>query len=155
MIKIMKYLKLSLVTAMMMLSLLACAQSGGRSGASTSGSTGSSDGTQLNKKNLVIKEWNSDPGSSSKVLDHVTTYNADGRKIEEIEYDAAGMKWRKRFEYGASGKVATEYTYDARGRMLSYQKFEYNEFGRKKTVYTYNNKGKLIKIKTFEYIAQD
>lgn len=145
----MKYLKLSLVTAMMMLSLLACAQSGG--GATSTPSSGGNP----NKKNLVIKEWNSDPGSSQKVLDHVTTYNADGFKIEEIEYDSTGMKWRKRFEYGANGKVSKESTYDARGRLLSYQKFEYNELGRKKTVYTYNNKGKLLKIKTFEYIAQN
>ena len=151
MCKIMKYLKLSLVAAMMLLSLLACAQSGG----TRTGTQGTATGGNPNKKNLVIKEWNSDPGSSQKVLDHVTTYNADGFKIEEIEYDSTGMKWRKRFEFGANGKVVTEYTYDARGRLLSYQKFEYNELGRKKTVYTYNNKGKLLKVKTFEYIVQD
>ncbi len=36
----------------------------------------------INKKNLVIKEWNTDVKSNAKILDHVTTYNADGRKIE-------------------------------------------------------------------------
>ena len=41
---------------------------------------------KINKKNLVIKEWNADVKTNAKVLDHVTTYNADGKKIEEIEY---------------------------------------------------------------------
>ncbi len=149
----MKYLKSTLVVAFMSLSLLACAQSGGTATTATTGA-GTATST-LNKKNLVIKEWNSDPGSSNKVLDHVTTYNAEGKKIEEIEYDANGIKWRKRYEYGPNGKVSKELTYDARGKLQSYQKFEYNEFGRKKVVYTYNAKGKLIKIKTFEYISQD
>lgn len=149
----MKYLKSTLVVAFMSLSLLACAQSGGTATTATTG-----DGTAtstLNKKNLVIKEWNSDPGSNNKVLDHVTTYSPEGKKIEEIEYDTNGIKWRKRYEYGPNGKVSKELTYDSRGKLQSYQKFEYNEFGRKKVVYTYNAKGKLIKIKTFEYISQD
>lgn len=131
----------------MLLSFLACAQNTGTT-------TGEATST-LNKKNLVIKEWNSDPGSSHKTLDHVTTYSPEGKKIEEIEYDSSGIKWRKRYEYGPNGKVSKEMTYDARGKLVSYQKFEYNEFGRKKVVYTYNAKGKLIKVKTFEYISQD
>lgn len=136
----MKYLKLSLVVALLAICASAFAQSGGAT---------------LNKKNLVIKEWNSDANGNNKTLDHVTTYNPDGKKIEEIEYEDGGVKWRKRYEYGANGKVSKELTYDARGRLQSYQKFEYNEFGRKKVVYTYNSKGKLIKIKSFEYITQD
>ena len=39
---------------------------------------------KINKKNLVIKEWNTEPRSGKKVLDHVTTFDADGKKIEEI-----------------------------------------------------------------------
>ena len=58
---------------------------------------------KINKKNLVIKEWNTDPKGSSKVLDHVTTFSAEGKKIEEIEYNSDGQKWRKRFEYGPDG----------------------------------------------------
>ena len=47
---------------------------------------------KINKKNLVIKEWNTEPRSGKKVLDHVTTFDADGRKIEEIEYSSEGQK---------------------------------------------------------------
>ena len=115
-------------------------------------------GTQqpkLNKKDLVIKEWNTDPKGGSKMLDHMTTYNADGRKLEEIEYNADGQKWRKRYEYDvAGGKVTTEYVYDARNRLQTVKKFEYNALGRKKVQYTYNAKGKLLSVKHFEYIAQ-
>ncbi len=109
----------------------------------------------LNKKNLVIKEWNTDTATNKKVLDHVTTYNADGRKIEEIEYTTSAQKWRKRFEYDSAGRVTLESVYDEKNRLDNYKKFEYNEFGRKKTQYTYNAKGKLISIKVYEYIAED
>lgn len=109
----------------------------------------------INKKNLVIKEWNSDPKGGNKVLDHVTTYSPEGKKIEEIEYNSDGQKWRKRFEYGAGEKVSKEYVYDGKNRLQTYKTFEYNEFARKKVQYTYNAKGKLISVKHFEYIAQD
>ena len=110
---------------------------------------------KINKKNLVIKEWNTDANTKTKVLDHVTTYNSDGKKIEEIEYGQSGQKWRKRFEYDASGRVSVESIYDEHNRLDNYKKFEYNEFGRKKTQYTYTAKGKLKTIKVYEYLAED
>ncbi len=110
---------------------------------------------KINKKNLVIKEWNTDVKTNRKVLDHVTTFNPDGQKIEEIEYGSGGQKWRKRFEYGPDGKVSKEMVYDERNKLVNYKKFEYNEFGRKKTQYTYNPKGKLLTIKVFEYKTED
>lgn len=111
---------------------------------------------KINKKNLVIKEWNTDANAKARILDHMSTYNADGKKIEEIEYDGQSrQKWRKRYEYDASGRVSVEYVYDERNRLDNYKKFEYNEFGRKKTQYTYSAKGKLKSIKVYEYIAED
>ena len=110
---------------------------------------------QINKKNLVIKEWNTDPKGSSKVLDHVTTFSAEGKKIEEIEYNSDGQKWRKRYEYGPDGKLSKELVYDNRNRLQTYKTFEWNEFSRKKVQYTYSAKGKLLSIKQYEYIAQD
>lgn len=110
---------------------------------------------KINKKNLVIKEWNTEPRSGARALDHVTMYSPEGKKIEEIEYSSDGQKWRKRFEYGADGKVSRELVYDGRNRLQTYKTFEYNEFSRKKVQYTYNAKGKLLSIKHFEYIAQD
>lgn len=110
---------------------------------------------RLNKKNLVIKEWNTSARSKTQQLDHETIYNPDGRKIEETEYNTDGVKWRKRFEYNTAGKVAKEYTYDRRGRLQTYKTIEYNEFGRKKSQNTYDAKGKLLTVKVFEYIAQD
>lgn len=109
---------------------------------------------KIDKKNLVIKEWNTDPKGGHKALDHVTTYNPEGQKLEEIEYSTDGQKWRKRFERDAAGKVTTEYVYDGKNRLQTYKKFEYNEFGRKKVQYTYNAKGRLLAVKNYEYIAQ-
>ena len=112
-------------------------------------------GQKINKKNLVIKEWNTDPRSGKKVLDHVTTYDSAGKKIEEIEYGSDGQKWRKRFEYGADGKCVKEMVYNERNRLDTVKKYEYNEFGRKKTQYNYNAKGKLLTVKVFEYLTED
>ena len=113
------------------------------------------DTPKINKKNLVIKEWNTDAKSRNRILDHQTTYNADGKKVEEIEYSTTGQKWRKRYEYGANGKVSRELVYDDRNKLQSVKKFEYNEFGRKKTQYNYDAKGRLKTIKVFEYITED
>ena len=110
---------------------------------------------KINKKNLVIKEWNTDAKTNARILDHQTTYNPEGKKVEEIEYGQRSQKWRKRYEYGADGKVSRELIYDERNKLNSVKKFEYNEFGRKKTQYTYDNKGRLQTIKVFEYITED
>lgn len=111
---------------------------------------------KLNKKNLVVKEWNTNASGVAKVLDHVTIFSPDGVKIEEIEYDNGGkQKWRKRFERGENGKVSREMLYDEHNRLVNIKKFEYNEFGRKKTQHTYNAKGRLLGTKIFEYISED
>ena len=108
------------------------------------------------RKNLTVKEWNTNAKGVTKILDHVTTYSPEGNKIEEIEYDTAGkQKWRKRFERGENGKVSRELLYDERNRLVNIKKFEYNEFGRKKTQYTYDAKGRLQGTKIFEYISED
>lgn len=112
-------------------------------------------GNKINKKNLVVKEWNTDARSNNRILDHVTTYNADGKKVEEIEYSRGRQKWRKRFEHDAAGKVSRELVYDEYNKLQTIKKFEYNEFGRKKTQYSYDGKGKLKSIKVFEYITED
>lgn len=115
---------------------------------------GAQEPQKMNKKNLVIKEWNTDPKGGNKVLDHVTTFSPEGKKTEEIEYNSDGQKWRKRFEYDQNGKVSRELVYDYRNHLQTYKKFEFNELGKKKIQYTYNAKGKLIAIKQYEYIAQ-
>ena len=113
-------------------------------------------GTKINKKNLVVKEWNTTAKGVASTLDHLTTYSPDGKKIEEIEYDSAGtQKWRKRYEWGENDKMARELVYDERNRLVNYKKFEYNEFGKKKMQYTYDAKGKLISTKVFEYITSN
>ncbi len=110
---------------------------------------------KMNKKNLVIEEWNQSPNGTSEMLDQRTVFNANGKKLEEVEYDSNGRKkWTKRYEYDASGKVSRELVYDGFNRLQTYKKFEYNEFGRKKIQYTYSAKDKLIGIKKFKYIAQ-
>ena len=102
---------------------------------------------KMNKKNLVVKEWNTNAKGVASTLDHITTYSPEGKKIDEIEYDAAGkQKWRKKYEWGADGRMA---------RLVNYKTFEYNEFGKKKVQYTYNAKGKLLGTKIYEYKTQE
>jgi len=104
---------------------------------------------------MVVKEWNTDAKTNRKILDHVTTYNSEGKKIEEIEYGLDGQKWRKRYEYGPDGRMLRELVYNERNVLDNYKKYEYNEFGKKHTQYTYDSKGKLKSMKVFEYITQD
>lgn len=108
---------------------------------------------KINKRNLVINEWNTDVRTNTRILDHVTTYSEDGKKTEEIEYGSSGQKWRKVFKYNNAGKCIEEVLYDERNRLSTIKRFEYNEFGRKKTQTTYNAKGKAISVKSFEYIV--
>ncbi|MGB4671141.1 MAG: hypothetical protein WBH89_02380, partial [Bacteroidaceae bacterium] len=110
---------------------------------------------KLNKMNMVVKEWNTDVKTNKKFMDRVTTYNSDGKKIDEIEYNISGQKWRKRYEYDQNGMVFREFVYNEKNVLDNYKRFEYNEFGKKKTQYTYDAKGKLKTIKVFEYITQD
>ena len=117
---------------------------------------GQDNSPKINKKNLVIKEWNSDGKGVAKSLDHVTTYSPEGKKVEEIEYDSLGkQKWRKRFEYGADGKVSRELVYYEYNRLVNIKKFEFNELGRNKVQYTYDAKGRLTGTKHYEYITED
>ncbi len=111
--------------------------------------------SKINKKNLVIKEWKTDARGGGKMLDHITTFNSEGRKCEETEYNSDGQKWRKRYEYGADGRVSRELVYDGNNRLVNIKKFEYTEFGRKKIQYTYDAKGRLKSIKNYEYIPGD
>ncbi len=106
------------------------------------------------RKNLVVKEWNrGDGGKGARFLDHVTKYNADGRKIEDIEYSSTGaMKARCTYEYDADGKLVRQVIYNDSNKPSRIRKFEYNADGTKKKQYTYNPSGKLQSVKEFEYV---
>lgn len=103
------------------------------------------------KSNLTVKEWNMDAGTNQKVLDHLTIYNASGRKVEEAEYDRKGQKWRKKYEYSPDGSLTRVLIYDSSNKLDNIRKFEFNELGRKKTEYVYDAKGKLKRCKVYEY----
>lgn len=57
------------------------------------------------KSNMTIKEWKVDAATNQKILDHVTIYNEFGKKVEEIEYDGGGQKWRKNTNMGLTGRL--------------------------------------------------
>jgi len=107
------------------------------------------------RKNLVIKEWNTNAKSKTKWLDRVTTYDYQGRKIEEIEYNQYGQSWRETFEYGSDGRVSKCSRYDAKNKPELVQKFEYYPDGRKKKQYNYSPSGSLQTIKVFEYSTSE
>ena len=109
-------------------------------------------GKREQKKNLVVKEWNQRQGSSTPYLDHVTTYDELGRKVEEIEYASYGQKKREVYEYeGTSLKCSREIEYDHNNHATRIKKFEYNADGTKAKQYNYKPDGKLESVKTFEY----
>ncbi len=104
------------------------------------------------RKNLTVKEWNTVQGSKTRFLDRMTTYDEQGRKIEEIEYTSYGQKYRITYEYDETGAVSKEVEYDDRNKPVRIRKYEYNADGTKHKQYNYMPNGKLYSIKVFEYI---
>ena len=104
------------------------------------------------KKNMVVKEWNTKVGTTTPVLDHVTTYDTLGRKVEEIEYATYGQKNRVVYEYsGTSRKVTREIVYNDKNKVTKIKKYEYDADGHKTRQLNYKPNGKLETTKTFEY----
>ena len=89
-------------------------------------------------------------------MDHVTTYDSLGRKIEEIEYASYGQKSRVVSEYvdplDPASKVLREIEYNDRDKVTRIKKYEYNEDGSKKRQYNYYPNGKLESVKEYELI---
>lgn len=108
------------------------------------------------RKGLVIKEWNTQAGSKTPFLDHVTTYDSLGRKVEEIEFASYGQKSRVVSEYvdplDPASKVAKEIEYNDRNKVVRIRKFQYNEDGTKMRQLNYYPNGKLESYKEYEFI---
>jgi antitoxin component YwqK of YwqJK toxin-antitoxin module len=111
-----------------------------------------------NRRGMTVKEWNTPVGSKQAFLDHVTSYDSLGRKIEEIEYASYGQKSRVVSEYppdsDITAKVAREIEYNDRDRVVRIRKFEYYPDGTKKRQLNYYPNGKLESVKEFEYIPK-
>jgi len=107
------------------------------------------------RKNLTIREWNTDAKAKTRWLDHVTTYDSLGRKVEEIEYATYGQVQRVTIEYDAEGFVSREVVYNDKDKPVRIRKYEYNDNGTKKKQYNYLPNGKLYSVKVFEYAFSD
>ena len=103
------------------------------------------------RKNTTVKTWKT-PTKGTKYLDHVTKYDAKGRKSEEIEYNGSGMKARVTYEYDANDRVVREVVYDEHNKPYRVHKIEYNADGTKKRQLNYNTKGNLLSVREYEYI---
>lgn len=104
-------------------------------------------------KNLVVKEHNADARGKNAWLDHITTYDDQGRKVEEIEYATYGQVERvvSYYENETVGKVTKEVVYDSRDKAVRVRVYEYNTDGTRKIQYNYLPNGKLYSIKRYEY----
>ena len=108
------------------------------------------------RKNLTVKEWNTDAGTKTRWLDRVKVYDAQGRCIEEIEYASYGQKWRVTSTYDEeTGKVLEEVEYNDRNRVVRIRKYEWNADGTKAKQYNYLPNGKLYSVKVYEYIFSE
>ena len=103
------------------------------------------------RKNLVVREWNTDAKGKNRWMDHFTTYDDKGRKIEEAEFTSYGKRQRICIKYAENGFIDREVVYDDRDRPVRIRKYEYNQDGTKKKQYNYLPSGKLYSVKEFEY----
>ena len=107
------------------------------------------------RKNMVMKEWNTDATTRTKWLDHMTVYDSEGRKIEEIEYTIYGQRTRVVTKYNEESMVSEEVVYNEKNQPVRIRKYEYNENGTKSKQYNYLPNGKLYSTKVYEYTFQD
>ena len=108
------------------------------------------------RKNLTVKEWNTDSKSKTRWLDRVKVYDSQGRCIEEIEYATYGQKWRVTSIYDdKTGKVKEEVEYNDRNKPVRIRRYEWNKDGTKAKQYNYLPNGKLYSVKVFEYIFSE
>lgn len=105
------------------------------------------------KKLKEVKEWSVE--GSKKKLDHKTTYDANGKKSEEIEFNSLGdQKYRVTYTYNEKGKCIEEKNYDEFDKLEKTVKFEYFDNGKKKSQTTYLPNGKVKSYKEYEYITE-
>jgi len=108
------------------------------------------------RKNLTVKEWNTDSKTKTRWLDRIKVYDDQGRCIEEIEYATYGQKWRITSTYDdTTGKVLEEVEYNDRNRPVRIRKYEWNPDGTKAKQYNYLPNGKLYSVKVFEYVFSE
>ena len=107
------------------------------------------------RKNMVVKEVNADAKGKRQWLDHITVWDENGFKIEEIEYAVYGQRERVTYEYDTMGKCIRENVYNDKNKLYRIRKYEYNAEGKKKVQYNYNPDGKLYSTKIFEYSFKD
>jgi hypothetical protein len=105
-------------------------------------------------KNLTIREYNTDAKGKNSWMDHLTVYNSQGMKIEEIEYATYGMRERVTAEYDANDRCVKEVVYDERNKVSRIRKYEYNVDGTKKTQYNYLPNGRLFSTKQYQYTTK-
>ena len=84
------------------------------------------------RKNLTVKEWNTDAKTKARWLDHLKVYDSQGRCIEEIEYASYGQRSRVTYTYDdTTGKVLEEVEYNDRNKPVRIRKYEWNANGTK------------------------
>ncbi|MDR0713285.1 MAG: hypothetical protein LBF89_03370 [Bacteroidales bacterium] len=109
------------------------------------------DESREKRRNLVTKEFNTYAGGKRQWLDHLTVWDVNGYKVEEIEYAVYGQRERITFEYDENGKCIRENVYNDKNKLYRIRKYEYFPDGRKKVQYNYNPNGKLYSTKVYEY----
>jgi hypothetical protein len=103
------------------------------------------------RKNLTVREYNSDAKGQSKWMDHLTVYNALGLKVEEVEYAVYGQREKVVFEYDNNNLCVKEVVYDDRNKITRIRKYTYNADGTKKMQYNYLPNGRLYSTKVYQY----
>ena len=105
-------------------------------------------------KSVTVKEWKVSAKTNTRFMDEQTKYNAQGQKIEQIEYANYGQKQRTTFEYDAKGNCVQQNVYDSKNKLVRIRKIEYYEDGSKKRQYNYDPDGTLVSTRVYEYFFE-
>jgi len=103
-------------------------------------------------KNMIVREYNTDVKGNTKSMDRQITYDANGLKVEEIEYGKhEQMRQRITFAYDVEGNCIKEVMFDERNKPCKIRKIVYNADGLKQTLLNYSPDGRLLSTKKFLY----
>ena len=148
------------LTMILMAAMLVCLYAGAQETTAASGKTQAAVSPETlakraKRKNLTVKEWNTDDHTKTRWLDRVTVYDSEGRKVEETEYASYGQRWRVTYKYAENGLIAEEVEYNDKNKPSRIKRYEYNADGTKGKQYNYLPNGKLFSVKVFEYTFND
>ena len=110
---------------------------------------------QPDQKRQLVKVVEYNVVNRAKEIDHITTFNTEGLKMEEVEFFADGaVKTKTTYEYNKQKQCVKSIRYDQKGKIDKIVSWEYNSDGKVIIESTQYPERRFRTDKVFEYVYQ-